>query len=95
MATVTGTNASDPELEGTSAADQIFGLGGTDILIGFGGDDTLEGGAGGDDLFGSTGFDTASYQGSAAAVQVYLYNLFAAGGGGADSLCATGPGNFA
>jgi Ca2+-binding RTX toxin-like protein len=55
MATITGTNASDPELEGTELADLIFGLAGDDIL---------EGGAGADDLFGSTGFDHASYRGS-------------------------------
>jgi Ca2+-binding RTX toxin-like protein len=64
MAIVTGTDASDPELEGTALADQIFGLGGDDILIGFGGNDTLEGGAGADELFGSNGFDYASYRGS-------------------------------
>lgn len=70
MAVITGTNASDPELEGTSSADQIFGLGGNDILIGFDGDDILEGGAGADQLFGSIGFDYASYRGSSAPVFV-------------------------
>jgi Ca2+-binding RTX toxin-like protein len=74
MAIVNGTNASDPELEGTNLADQIFGLGGDDILIGFGGDDTLEGGAGADQLFGSGGLDLASYKGSAAGVQISLYD---------------------
>ena len=72
MATITGTNASDPELEGTNLADQIFGLGGNDILIGFDGDDVLEGGKGADQLFGSLGFDTASYKGSQAGVTVVL-----------------------
>jgi hypothetical protein len=38
-----GTNGDDQyprELEGTAAADQIFGLAGRDVLIGFGGNDT-------------------------------------------------------
>ena len=80
MATVTGTNASDPKLEGTSLADQIFGLGGNDILIGFDGDDLLEGGAGADELFGSTGFDTASYKGSPSGVAIELQYGFVSGG---------------
>ena len=70
MAIVRGTDASDPELEGTNVADQIFGYGGNDILIGFDSDDILEGGAGADQLFGSTGFDYASYRGSSSAVFV-------------------------
>ena len=37
------------------------------------GDDLLDGGAGADELFGSAGFDTASYAGSQAGVQVLLY----------------------
>ena len=82
MATITGTDASDPELEGSLLADQIFGLGGDDILIGFEGDDELEGGKGADDLFGSSGFDYASYRGSAQAVYVSL-GAFDAGGGDA------------
>lgn len=80
MAIVTGTNASDPELEGTDLADQIFGLGGNDILIGLGGDDVLEGGAGGDLLFGSPGFDYASYRGSDRSVRIDLQNFEHIGG---------------
>ena len=72
MATITGTNASDPELEGTALADQIYGLGGNDILIGFGGNDTLEGGAGADQLFGSDGFDVADYDFTSQAIRVDL-----------------------
>jgi Ca2+-binding RTX toxin-like protein len=63
MATVAGTSGDDPypkELEGTEAADQIFGLAGDDVLIGFGSKDTLEGGNGVDQLFGSDGLDLAS-----------------------------------
>jgi Ca2+-binding RTX toxin-like protein len=77
MAIVTGTNASDPELEGTSLADQILGLGGNDILIGFDGDDELEGGAGADELFGSAGIDFASYRGSSSGVFVDINGILA------------------
>ncbi len=80
MAIITGTNGNDSgakTLNGTSLADQIFGLGGNDILIGFGGDDILEGGAGADDLFGSPGFDTASYQRSPTGVEVSLRDFAA------------------
>ena len=70
MAIVKGTDASDPELEGTANADQIYGLGGNDILIGYGGNDTLEGGAGADQLFGSDGFDYASYRGASGLVVI-------------------------
>lgn len=76
MAVIRGTNGNDQyphELEGTEGADQIYGLAGNDSLIGFGGNDVLDGGAGADELFGSAGFDTASYQGSKAGVQVLLY----------------------
>lgn len=80
MAVITGTDASDPELEGTALADQIFGLGGNDILIGFDGDDVLEGGAGADQLFGSVGLDLASYRASPAAINVDLANFVVTGG---------------
>ena len=80
MAIINGTNASDPELEGTNLADQIFGLGGSDILIGFDGDDEVEGGKGADQLFGSLGFDTASYKGSQAGVTVVLSEPYVVGG---------------
>ena len=80
MARVTGSDASDPELEGTNLADQIFGLGGNDILIGFDGDDELEGGAGADELFGSAGFDSASYRASEAGVRIHLDVAFVTGG---------------
>src|SRR4051794_11816605 len=80
MPTITGTNNSDPELEGTDAADTIFGLGGHDILIGLGGSDTLEGGAGADEIFGSSGFDYAGYRSSSAGVAVWLDEFHAAGG---------------
>lgn len=86
MAKITGTNGDDKhphELEGTSLADQIFGLAGNDTLIGFSGDDVLEGGAGADELFGSDGFDYASYRSSGQGVSVNL-GSFGARGGHAD-----------
>ena len=78
MAIIPGTSGDDKypnELEGTEAADQIFGLAGDDALIGFGGDDELEGGKGADELFGSAGFDLASYRGSDTGVYFSLYGL--------------------
>jgi Ca2+-binding RTX toxin-like protein len=83
MAIVNGTNASDPNLEGTAQADQVFGLAGNDNLIGLGGDDVLEGGAGADELFGSGGFDYASYRASDRAVRIDL-DAFSFSGGHAD-----------
>jgi Ca2+-binding RTX toxin-like protein len=84
MAIVNGTSGDDqypnPEVKGTEAADQLFGLAGDDTLIGFGGDDVLEGGKGADQLFGSTGFDLASYKGSTAGVSVNLLGLPKEGG---------------
>jgi Ca2+-binding RTX toxin-like protein len=77
MAIVTGTNASDPGLNGTNLADQIFGLGGNDTLIGLDGSDVLEGGAGADELFGSAGFDYASYKSSSTGVLIGLDNFYA------------------
>lgn len=83
MAKITGTNGNDQyphELEGTSKADQIYGLAGNDSLIGLGGNDTLVGGTGADELFGSAGFDTASYAGSSRGVEVDLLEFYANGG---------------
>ena len=83
MAKITGTNGDDKyphELEGTSLADQIFGLAGNDTLIGFNGDDVLEGGAGADELFGSDGFDYASYRASGQGVSVNLGSFGARAG---------------
>src|SRR4051812_10122997 len=80
MATITGTSGDDkypnPEVNGTEAADQLFGLAGNDALIGFGGNDVLEGGAGVDDLFGSAGFDYASYKSSPTGVNVNLPSFY-------------------
>jgi CHRD domain/RTX calcium-binding nonapeptide repeat (4 copies) len=77
------TAATDDNGEGTNVADDIFGAGGNDTLAGLGGtdrlygesgNDRLEGGAGADIISGGSGTDTASYAGSAATVQVFMYN---------------------
>ena len=55
MSRITGTSGDDrgaKTLNGTSQADEIFGLAGNDTLIGYGGGDILTGGAGADELFG-------------------------------------------
>lgn len=77
MAIITGTDGNDKvpyrnDLQGTEAADQIFGLAGDDKLIGLGGNDTLAGGAGADELFGGDGYDYVSYRGSTTGVYALL-----------------------
>ncbi|MGO1074132.1 beta strand repeat-containing protein [Inquilinus sp. CA228] len=59
-------------LFGTLFADTFTGDAGANILAGGDGDDVLLGGGGGDQLRGGNDVDTASYAGSAAAVQVDL-----------------------
>lgn len=54
---VTGTNGNDPDLEGTSRGDIIFGLNGNDRITGLGGDDKLCGGEGEDTVAGGEGSD--------------------------------------
>ncbi|MEQ1719439.1 MAG: calcium-binding protein, partial [Hyphomicrobium sp.] len=56
MAIRRGTNGNNV-LNGTSLADQIFGLGGADLLIGFAGNDLLDGGTGADRMAGGLGND--------------------------------------
>ena len=83
MARITGTSADDrgaKTLNGTSQADEIFGLAGDDTLIGYGGGDILTGGAGADELFGSDGIDFANYKASSRGVSVSLQQ--AMGGNG-------------
>ena len=67
-------------LLGNSGRDQLFGGAGADDLDGGTDDDILNGGAGADRLAGGLGVDTASYQGSAQAVQVNLKTGTALGG---------------
>ncbi len=66
--------------DGTPADDVLTGTTGDDTLRGLGGDDVLAGLAGADSLDGGTGEDTASYEGSDAAVQVDLRAGTATGG---------------
>ena len=73
MARITGTSGDDrgaKTLNGTSQADEIFGLAGDDTLIGYGGGDILTGGPGADELFGSDGIDFANYKASSRGVSV-------------------------
>ena len=59
-------------LNGTTFADNLYGLGGNDKLYGHGNDDLLVGGAGADYLDGGAGYDTVSYYTSSSAVTVNL-----------------------
>ena len=59
-------------LTGTAGDDTLEGGTGDDTLNGLAGNDTLIGGAGADALDGGTDTDTASYEGSSAAVTVSL-----------------------
>ena len=52
----------DEVLNGTAAAETIYGYGGDDTINGGDGDDVLIGGLGGDTLNGGAGNDTASYE---------------------------------
>ncbi|WP_180896918.1 calcium-binding protein [Caulobacter flavus] len=75
----TGSEYAD-RLYGTAGDNVIKGLAGDDQLYGREGNDILEGGAGADLLVGGGYFDTASYAGSAAGVQVDLSTGEAKGG---------------
>ena len=79
MALIIGGLGKDT-LNGTSKADQIFGLWQDDTLNGGGGNDVLFGGTGKDKLNGGEGFDTASYIASTAAVTVSLATGLGSGG---------------
>lgn len=68
---INGTSGNDV-ISGGDGHDVLRGGTGNDTLNGGWGDDTLIGGAGSDSLDGGTGNNTASYEGSATAVNVYL-----------------------
>ncbi len=55
--TITGFNAENDSLTGSTGNDSISGLGGNDTLRGGDGNDTLRGGAGNDSIDGGAGFD--------------------------------------
>ncbi|MGC4095936.1 MAG: calcium-binding protein [Nitrospira sp.] len=57
MAIIFGTPGNDPDLNGTSGADNIFGLAGDDTLVGGDANDHLFGDSGNDRLFGGNGND--------------------------------------
>lgn len=57
MPTISGTSGNDNPLNGTSGADDIFGLGGNDTIFGLDGADYIEGGAGTDTIDGGAGAD--------------------------------------
>ncbi|MFN8173423.1 MAG: hypothetical protein U0R65_16370, partial [Candidatus Nanopelagicales bacterium] len=83
MAIIKGTSGNDnlgKTLNGTAAADEIYGFAGQDTLIGFDGNDVLDGGTGADELFGSGGFDMASYRSSKQGVAIDL-GMFSFSGG--------------
>src|SRR5687767_8981544 len=61
MAIITGDAGSNPDLVGTNAADQIFGLGGNDTLQGLGGNDRYVGGQGRDTMRDNTGNDIDTF----------------------------------
>ncbi|WP_422368596.1 Ig-like domain-containing protein [Pelagibius sp.] len=65
---------------GSVAGDMLVGGAGADSLMGAGGADTLLGAAGADTLDGGDGSDTASYEASAAAVNIDLTAGTASGG---------------
>src|SRR5262249_32432923 len=85
LATLSGVE----NIVGSDGRDTLIGDGGDnvidggradDAIEGAGGDDTLTGGAGADTLDGGDGVDAASYQTSAAAIQVDLAAQTAHGG---------------
>jgi len=81
--TLTG-NTGNNKLEGGKGNDTLIGGLGNDSLDGGDNDDILIGGAGADSLNGGTGNDTASYTGSAVAVNVSLVAGATNTGGDAD-----------
>lgn len=69
--TLTGAGGNDI-LNGNSGADKLEGGSGVDVLYGGDGDDILVGGVDADILIGGSGSDTASYEGSAVGLTVFL-----------------------
>jgi Tol biopolymer transport system component len=83
---ITGTSGNDTALSGTTADETICGLGGNDTINGGGGNDILMGGPDNDTLVaasgrgtlnGGDGTDTASFTGSATAMEASLVSGFA------------------
>ena len=77
----TGDQLSNIEnITGSANADTLAGDAGINVLTGAAGDDVLIGRDGADQLIGGTGSDTASYEGSASAVDVTLDGSLGVGG---------------
>jgi Ca2+-binding RTX toxin-like protein len=77
---VTGGNGNDGLVGSDDVGNVLIGRNGNDYLEGRGGDDILMGGAGADHMVGGEGVDTASYEGTAAAITVRLWNSTGTGG---------------
>ena len=93
--TVTGNGAIDGTagndvICGGPNNDTIDGLGGNDVVLGGGGNDTLAGDSGRDTLNGGPGIDTASFEGSAAPVEVSLVTGFALRSGTPEGVALVG-----
>jgi len=77
-------------LTGGLGAEEILGMRGDDTLLGGGGEDRLVGGPGKDRFDGGAGIDTASWEGSTAAIRVTLDGNAADGARGeGDNVLAT------
>jgi Ca2+-binding RTX toxin-like protein len=72
---IDGSTAFSNNLTGNSGNNLLRGGNASDTLNGGAGADTLVAGAGADSLDGGSAMDTASYAGSAATVQVFMYNM--------------------
>lgn len=90
-----GLNGHDT-LRGGNDQDTLWGGSGDDKLYGDNGNDRLVGGAGADRLSGGNGIDTASYQGSAAGINISLAGDRTGTGGDAqgDTFVAQGGNDF-
>ena len=75
---------------GSGHADRLIGSAGSETILGLAGDDFVDGGAGDDSLSGGAGTDTLSYLAATAGVSVNLGTGLASGGGGDDTIVATG-----
>jgi Ca2+-binding RTX toxin-like protein len=85
MANVYG-DGGDNWLDGTAAADTIYGYAGSDIIFAWGGDDLVDAGEHNDSVWGGSGNDTLKGGGGADGLYGGSDNDMLKGGGGADHL---------
>jgi serralysin len=85
MANVYGDNG-DNWLDGTNAADTIYGYAGSDIIFAWGGDDLVDAGEHNDSVWGGAGNDTLKGGGGSDGLCGQSDNDTLKGGGGADHL---------